>query len=181
MMDLMMDSLGNPGEWLLSENVSGLDAGIGESRIANHKKSHDFFLYRKLWSHRRLPSLRRSYHKSKSSKGSHLIYIINFETKEDFIEYLDKHREELNQLSTCKLNKLCKIKGYHITKLNGEISLRSARKSETIESKSKAERILNEIEDLKTMVKKLHINYQTLLGKLSEAGIIVIESDEEAW
>ena len=64
--------------------------------------------------------------------------IINFETKEDFIEYLDKHREELAQLSTCKLNKLCKIKGYHITKLNGEISLRSARKSETIESKSES-------------------------------------------
>ena len=79
--------------------------------------------------------------------------IINFETKEDFIEYLDKHREEHNQLSTCKLNKLCKIKGYHITKLNGEISLRSARKSETIESKSESERILNEIEDLKTVIK----------------------------
>ena len=76
--------------------------------------------------------------------------IINFETKEDFIEYLDKHREELNQLSTCKLNKLCKIKGYHITKLNGEISLRSTRKSE---SKSESERILNEIEDLKTIIK----------------------------
>ena len=100
--------------------------------------------------------------------------VINFETKEDFIEYLDKHREEHNQLSTCKLNKLCKIKGYHITKLNGEISLRSARKYETIESKSESE-----IEDLKTVIKQLHINYQTLLGKLSEAGIITIESNEE--
>ena len=30
--------------------------------------------------------------------------IINFETKEGFIKYLDKHREELNQLSTCKLS-----------------------------------------------------------------------------
>ena len=107
--------------------------------------------------------------------------VINFETKEDFIEYLDKYREELNQMSTCKLNKLCKIKGYHITKLNGEISLRSARKSETIESKSESERIINEIEDLKTVIKQLHINYQTLLGKLSEAGIIKIESEDEEW
>ena len=106
--------------------------------------------------------------------------VINFETKEDFIEYLDKHREELNQLSTCKLNKLCKIKGYHITKLNGEISLRSARKSETIESKSESERIMAEIENLKTVVRQLHINYQTLLAKLSEAGIMAIVSDEEA-
>ena len=105
--------------------------------------------------------------------------VTNFESKEDFIEYLDKNREELTQLSTCKLNKLCKIKGYHITKINGEISLRSARKSKTIKSKSESERIMNEIEDLETVIQQLHINYQTLLGKLSEAGIIAIESDDE--
>ena len=105
--------------------------------------------------------------------------IINFETKEDFIEYLDQHREELNKLSTCKLNKLCKIKGYHITKLKGEISLRSAQTTEDIETKSQSERIMNEIEDLKTVIKQLHYNYQTLISKLSEAGIITIESDNE--
>ena len=93
---------------------------------------------------------------------------------------MDKHREELNQLSICKLNKLCKIKGYHITKLNSEISLRSARKSEIIESKSEAERILNEIEDLKTIIKQLHTNYWTLIDQLSEAGIIADESEDEA-
>ena len=105
--------------------------------------------------------------------------IINFETKEDFIEYLDQHREELNKLSTCKLNKLCKIKGYHITKLKGEISLRSTQTTEDIETKSQSERIMNEIEDLKTVIKQLHYNYQTLISKLSEAGVIVIESDNE--
>ena len=84
--------------------------------------------------------------------------IINFVTKEVFIKYLDKHWEELNQLSTCKLNKLCKIKGYQITMLNSEISLRSASKSETIESKSEAERILNKIEDLKNMIRQLQLN-----------------------
>ena len=50
--------------------------------------------------------------------------VISFTTKEDFIEYLNKHRKELDKLSTCKLNKLCKIKGYRITKINGEISLK---------------------------------------------------------
>ena len=38
---------------------------------------------------------------------------------------------------------------------------------------------MSEIEDLKIVIKQLHINYQTLLNKLSEAGIIAIESDEE--
>ena len=104
--------------------------------------------------------------------------IINFETKEDFIEYLARHRDELNQLSTCKLNKLCKIKGYHITKLNGEISLRSTKTSDDIESKSQSERIMNEIEDMKTVIKQLHYNYQTLISKLSEAGIITLEEGE---
>ena len=103
--------------------------------------------------------------------------VINFETKEDFIEYLDKHRDELSKLSTCKLNKLCKIKGYHITKLSGEISLRSTKTSEDIESKSQSERIMNEIEDLKNVIKQIHGNYQTLITKLSEAQIIDIVSD----
>ena len=126
-----MDSLGNPGDWLLSEKVSGLDAGIG---LKSNLKNHMTFSLSKIMKPQKITIFKKELPQIKVI-GRYSSDVINFEIKEDFIEYLDKHREELNQLSTCKLNKLCIIKGYHITKLKGEISLRSARKSETIESK----------------------------------------------
>ena len=97
--------------------------------------------------------------------------VINFETKEDFIEYLDKHREELDKLSTCKLNKLCKIKDYRITKIDGEISLKS---NKYTYNQDKSDRHDNELEELKLFIKQLSDNYHELINKLSEAGIIDI-------
>ena len=71
----------------------------------------DFLLHRKITKQQKITLFKKELPQIKIIER-YPPDIINFETKENFIEYLDKHREELNQLSTGKINKLCKIKGY---------------------------------------------------------------------
>ena len=46
-----------------------------------------------------------------------------FNSKEDFINYYDNHRTELDALSTCMLNKKFKIDGYHLGRSNKQLKL----------------------------------------------------------
>ncbi len=46
-----------------------------------------------------------------------------FENKEDFINYYDNHRTELDALSTCMLNKKFKIEGYQLGRTNKQLKL----------------------------------------------------------
>lgn len=48
-----------------------------------------------------------------------------FESTDEFNEYFRIHNEEFLTLSTCKLNKMFNIPGYWITKIKGNISLKS--------------------------------------------------------
>jgi len=58
---------------------------------------------------------------------------ITFESIDDFTNYYNEHKEELDPLSTCKLNKMFKIivddEPYKISKIKGELSLRTIPKS----------------------------------------------------
>ena len=58
---------------------------------------------------------------------------ITFESIDDFTKYYNENKEELEPLSTCKLNKMFKIivdnEPYKITKIKGELSLRTISKS----------------------------------------------------
>ena len=46
-----------------------------------------------------------------------------FNNKEDFINYYDNHKTELDALSTCILNKKFKIEGYHLGRTNKQLKL----------------------------------------------------------
>ena len=46
-----------------------------------------------------------------------------FDNKEDFINYYDNHKTELDALSTCMLNKKFKIEGYHLGRTNKQLKL----------------------------------------------------------
>ena len=46
-----------------------------------------------------------------------------FDNKEEFINYYDNHRTELDALSTCMLNKKFKIDGYHLGRSNKQLKL----------------------------------------------------------
>ena len=50
--------------------------------------------------------------------------VTEFENIDEFKEYLAENEEDMNKLSTVKLNRQFKITGYRITKLQGKISLR---------------------------------------------------------
>jgi len=50
--------------------------------------------------------------------------MIIFETPKEFEHYLTEHKDELDAMTTIKLNRTYLIRGYRITKLKGVISLR---------------------------------------------------------
>lgn len=56
--------------------------------------------------------------------------IIECETKEDFNEILNADPDKYKDMTTQKLNKTFKIPGYKITKIKGEICLRSIKPCE---------------------------------------------------
>ncbi len=59
--------------------------------------------------------------------------VTTFESVDDFTNYYQQHKEELDALSTCKLNKMFKIivddEPLKITKIKGELTLRTIPKS----------------------------------------------------
>ena len=104
--------------------------------------------------------------------------VMEFENKEEFAEYLDKHREELDKETTQKLNKMFSIKGYRITKIKGEISLRADSKSKSRpqaepdpEPETKDEKD-TELELIKSHLQKLSQLYMELVKQLADIGVI---------
>ena len=57
------------------------------------------------------------------------VEVQEFDTKEDFQKFINEgdNNENFKKLTTQKLNKMFNVHGYKITKLGGEISLRSIR------------------------------------------------------
>ena len=76
--------------------------------------------------------------------------VIEFDSKEEFIEYLADNLEEMNKMTTQKLNKTYKIQGYRITKLKNKVT----NVSDISLKKDSTERT-DEINDLKAMMKQL--------------------------
>ena len=107
--------------------------------------------------------------------------ITEFENKEEFIEYLQDNKEEMDKLTTQKLNKMYHIKGYKITKLKGEICLK---KDNTTDSKDKNRdntemtKVLEtqsvEINELKQEIQTLKSALSNLINQLVENKIIEI-------
>lgn len=91
---------------------------------------------------------------------------IVFETKEQFAEYLDEHKDELNTYSTCKLNKMFSIPDYHITRIKGEISLKKC-KNETSNEVNDGK--INELID---NVNKIKDTLNSLITQLYDKGLI---------
>ena len=103
--------------------------------------------------------------------------VIEFESKEEFAEYLDKHREKLEKETTQKLNKMFSINGYRITKIKGEISLRahSAKSKPKVEPEPEPEtkdESDTELESIKAHLQKLSQLYLELVKQLADIGVI---------
>ena len=106
--------------------------------------------------------------------------ITEFENKEEFIEYLQSNKEDMDKLTTQKLNKMYHIKGYKITKLKGEICLKKDTSCRGFQSCNTATEDKNEnrdnteINELKQEIQTLKSAFTNLLNKLVENKIIEI-------
>lgn len=95
---------------------------------------------------------------------------IEFETKEDFIEYINKDIEKYNEISTIKLNKMFIIPGYKVTKLKGVISLRAVKTLRETLLNDQDERLSNieiEIDRLKHENEKIKDAFNQLSKQFS--------------
>ena len=88
--------------------------------------------------------------------------LAQFETPEEFNLYYHQHKEELDKQTTHILNKKYKIKGYHITKLKGNMCLKKLKENEEVE-KSLEERIA----ELEKKIAELYAQVNEILKAFS--------------
>lgn len=78
---------------------------------------------------------------------------ITFDSIDEFRSYLEEHEEEMNEITTQRLNRLYKIDGYKITKLlnkethTSDISLRKVKEKEQAENGDEASQLIKMITD----------------------------------
>ena len=87
--------------------------------------------------------------------------VIECENVEDFSEIINADKEKYNDYTTQKLNKIFKIPGYKVTKINGEISLRSIKPCEQLSS-NESNKIKDEINDIKEAFDQLSEQFEAI-------------------
>ena len=85
---------------------------------------------------------------------------ITCDSKEEFQEYLNKHADTLNSLTTQKLNRMFNVKGYRVTKIKGEIGLRALNDGEKVFNEGNTEK--ERIDMLESNMKKLYQLYSEM-------------------
>lgn len=89
-----------------------------------------------------------------------------FDSKENFINFYQTHKSELDSSTTHILNKKYKIEGYKITKIKGELSLKKSSYGANINSKY--ESMENELNTLKNDFNGLVNTVNTLINNFNE-------------
>ena len=103
----------------------------------------------------------------------------HFKTTDEFSIYYNKHKNELNEMTTQKLNKQFKIDGYRITKIGtrddngkrqcGNICLKKINDVKLSEHASAHEKINNDrIEQLETAVNQRFVEIENKLQELAK-------------
>ena len=112
--------------------------------------------------------------------GKDLNVLKNFNTIDDFNKYYTKHKEEMDQLTTKKLNKLYKIDGYRISKKDtrdkeGHLQQGTICLKKLIEPKIDIHELQKQLEELKS---KLQIQEQKLKNQDQKINIITDRFNE---
>ena len=96
-------------------------------------------------------------------------YVKEFNSPVEFNLWYAKHKEEVDSLTTHKLNKLYKIDGYRITKIKGELMLKVDRKiKEKEEREGEDENIHEEINELKSEIQKIKDTMNKLIEYVNQ-------------
>lgn len=105
------------------------------------------------------------------------INVKNFETLDEFQQFYDLHKSEINELSTVKLNRLYHIKDYKITRRkldeNNEKTLCfQLKKNKTISNSDDYNECEKAITELRALIKSLE--YET--SKIKEQVIEIVKA-----
>ena len=87
--------------------------------------------------------------------------VIECENVEDFSEIINANKEKYDEYTTQKLNKTFKIPGYKVTKIDGEISLRSIKPCEQLNGKGN-HKIKEEINNIKEAFNQLSEQFDAI-------------------
>ena len=88
-------------------------------------------------------------------------YLKEFNTPEEFNNFYSLNKDELNKLTTHKLNKMYHVKGYRITKIKGELMLKKWDDSKVKPNEEFAS--LNDIEEIREDIKKIKATVNNII------------------
>ena len=88
-------------------------------------------------------------------------YLKEFNTPEEFNNFYSLNKDELNKLTTHKLNKMYHVKGYRITKIKGQLMLK---KWDDSKVKPNEEFVsVNDIEEIREDIKKIKATVNNII------------------
>lgn len=99
--------------------------------------------------------------------------VVECETKEDFNAILNADPDKYKDMTTQKLNKTFKIPGYKITKIQGEICLRSIKPCERQDNHS------DEIHNLEEEIKNIKLAFNQLSEQFELIKKYIIPQSDE--
>ena len=99
-------------------------------------------------------------------------YLKEFNSPVEFNLWYAKNKDEVDKLTTHKLNKMYHIMGYRITKIKGELMLKEYMESQhsklSIEERSSANRRFDDIVELKNDFQRKNISLENEMEKIKE-------------
>lgn len=98
--------------------------------------------------------------------------VIKCENKEDFSAIINSEPEKYSEMTTQKLNKLFHIPGYKITKIKGEICLRSIKACEKLTEES------NDLELLKQEITNIKVAFNQLSEQLETIKHLILPAEQ---
>lgn len=98
--------------------------------------------------------------------------VIKCENKEDFSAIINSEPEKYSEMTTQKLNKLFHIPGYKITKIKGEICLRSIKACEKLTEES------NDLELVKQEITNIKVAFNQLSEQLETIKHLILPAEQ---
>ena len=88
-------------------------------------------------------------------------YVKEFSNPDEFNVWYNKHKEEVDNETTNKLNKMYHIDGYKITKIKGVLMLKKWNKAKSIAHDSS-------VDELKTQINELQQKYEEIKDRMNQ-------------
>ena len=98
-------------------------------------------------------------------------YLKEFKTVDEFNLYYSKNKDEIDSMTTHKLNKMYHIDGYRITKIKGKLCLKKWEKKdkESNNENDHLEMYEQEINYLKNEIEKLKITINSIINVINSS------------